>query len=190
MKKQLCWLAGTAALVLAGAASAEVVTFEFQGTVTYTTYMASVGAPITGRFSWDTDAPVGPVDPNYQVATYMHPYTFGISAKVGPHTISSDQLSVTVFNNLGGNAEDMIDITGIAPVVDGTTFSSGYLAIRLASGPGSSSVFRDTRLPQHLELARFDSQSVNYTQLLVDGSSNGVVLDVKLESIRRVPSAR
>jgi hypothetical protein len=186
MRKPMSWLA-IAVLLLAGAASAQVVTFEFQGTVTNTTYMASSGSTVTGHFSWDTAAPTSDPIPSYQYSVYTEPYTFGIWAKVGPHTIRSDQLQVSVYNDLGGNAEDMITVTGSAPVVDGTTFSSGYFSIGLASGWGKTKVFRDTSLQQHLNLMRFDAEGLNYAQLW-DGSPNGLLLDIKLESIRRVPT--
>ncbi|WP_427914489.1 hypothetical protein ACPWT1_06055 [Ramlibacter sp. MMS24-I3-19] len=184
MKRIIMGWAAAVALAWAGAASAGTVGFEFEGVVTYATDLAPVGTRVQGRFAWDADA--APLStPIPQIAFYGAPAVLPLTVSVGPHTIVAYDVHVTMFNDLGGNAEDMIDIGGIAPAVDGTTYPNGSFGIRLASGPGSTDVFQDLSLPRHPWLKDFDSQGLNSVQLRVDGSSNGVVLDIRIDKLSR-----
>jgi len=174
-----------AAACLMGNAAAEVVTFDFCGNVRYSNGLGPVGAPVTGQFSWDTSAPMPPPS-TYPAATYSSPVTGPITFAVAGHAIAADRSSVTVYNDLGGNAGDMIDISGQSPVVvDGTTFQFGYFSIRLASSPLNTTVFQDTSLPADLDVSKFDSQGLNYFQMLSGVAYNDLMLDVDLKWIRR-----
>ena len=185
LKSALRGLLLAAALVAGTNAAADVVTFEFFGRVSSTSPMARQGAPVLGRFSWDTSAPLSPPYEGASQSVYTAPYTFGISFQVGAHKVSSDQMNVVVWNDLGGNVGDMIDIGGARAVIDGTLFENGHFDIRLASAPGNTTALSSPQLPSELNVDSFDSVGMNYFQLLTGVVSNEVLLDVKLEWIRR-----
>lgn len=179
-----------AATLFAATATAEVIHFEFRGTVTYTTYIGHVGSPIVGHFSWDTDAPVGDVTPTFQASSYDGTWVGPMSAQVGQHAIAASIVNVMVWNDMGGgNAEDMIDISGSAPVVDGTTYSDGSFSIRLASANDHPHVLRDTRLPKKINVRKFDS-TVNYGELRMNGGQDGSLLSFTVEDIRRLQKSK
>jgi len=48
-------LVAGALLLVSGVASAEMLTFRFEGVVTYGGSLASVGDEVTGQFCYDTD---------------------------------------------------------------------------------------------------------------------------------------
>jgi hypothetical protein len=175
-----------AGLMAVGTVSAEVVAFELCGHVKTSTPMAPAGTPVMGRFSWDTSAPVTSPGGVTWLSSYGPPYTGPFTFTVGPHSVSAENTGVTVFNDTGSNVADMIDFGGNYPIViDGTVFDQGYFSIRLASSPAKTSVFQDTSLPAHLEVARFDSQSMNYFQMYSGVVQNEVMLDATVDWIRR-----
>lgn len=181
-------LSAAAAVLLSAPAQAEVVTFEFRGKVTYSTYLAPVGTPVTGTFSYDTEAvPRQPGKPQPQVPGSMHyglPMGFEFRAQVGGHTIVSQTVSVRVGNDFGGNVEDSIDVDGEVPVIDGTTYALGALHIALASGPGKTKVLTDTSLPLDINVHRFDAWAVG--QFTIDRSATGTQLQFDVNAIQRV----
>lgn len=163
-------------------ASAELATFEFRGTIGYSTYLGAPGTPVVGRFTWDAGAQTEVYSaPQYPYSIYQPPYTGGISAKVGAHEIASENMETWVYNDNGSNLPDMITVVGRSPVLDGTTFADGYFALTLASP--SAHTLLDTSLPTHLEAQRFSNL---VGQLFTGGTNNELVLEFSLESIRRV----
>jgi hypothetical protein len=181
-------LSATVAALLAAPVQAEVVTFEFRGKVTFSTYLAPVGTPVTGTFSYDTQAvPRQPGKPQPQVPGAMHyglPMGFEFKAQVGNHNIVSQTVTVRVVNDFGGNIEDAIDIDGEVPVIDGTTYAAGALHITLASGPGKTKVLTDTSLPLDINVHRFDAEAVG--RFMIDRSGSGTQLQFDIGSIQRV----
>ena len=134
--KKMLAVASATLMMLAGAASAETLTFQYTGTVTYTrdSAFAPVGSHIQGSFSYDENT-AGSIVTDGQ-ATYQ-PASF-MSATINGHTIISDRLGVDVFDNQGGNVEDMAVVSGFPILVDDALFVDGSFGLSLASGPGST----------------------------------------------------
>ena len=169
----------------AGVASAQTLTFQFTGTVTYTQdeTLAPVGSQITGTFSYDEDTPAGITLPGY--AAYQLPTS--MSATVNGHDITSDALNVDVFDNTGGNIEDMVSIVGTTVMVDDALYVDGSIGLSLASAAGNTQALSGTNLPTIYHLADFDSnangQDVTYGVLRSSGAQDGLLLGFEIDSI-------
>ena len=96
----------------------------------------------------------------------------------------SKQLSVSIWNNFGGNVEDMIDVWGSTATVDGAEYPDGTVGFRLATGPGNTKVFRSVNLRERFKIEDFDA--MNYGVLQMDGSQNGTLLQFTITSMRVV----
>jgi len=183
--KKLAALAAFA--FLAAAAHAETITFRFTGTVTYGSYLAPAGAQVTGAFTYDTkSSPI--IDPKYTrsgtVGYRAYRSESPMTAQVNGHTISSQFLSVEVFNNQGGNVEDMVWITGPYMTLDGTYFPNGSLGLTLASAPGNKAALANTNLPSSYDVSQFDAgPTLTYGYLQMDGSQTGTLLNFTVDSI-------
>jgi len=183
MSKKAGWLFTGALLLASGVASAEMLTFRFKGTVTYGGTLASVGDEVTGHFCYDTDTSIPGIRldgyASYEVAPECK-----IVVRVGAHKATSEQLNVSIWNNFGGNVEDMIDVYGRTAILDGTEYPNGAVAFRLATGPGNTKVFRSVNLRERFKIEDFDS--MNYVEVLMDGSSNGTLLQFTITSMKVV----
>jgi hypothetical protein len=142
-----------------------------------------------GHFAWDPDTPEAPpITPGFNAAEYSYPATVGMWARVGLHTAISTHLSVTVYDDHAGTGQDVIDINGHSPVVDGTTYRDGVLAIRMTTAPGDASVFKSLALPSKLNARAFRWE--HYGLLQSDGGETGQIYQFNVDSIRRVPGAK
>ena len=151
-----CVIAAAFSLV-AGAAAAETITFQFSGTVVYGDPMAvAPGTPIVGTYSYNTETHPWVKFKGYADYDMLPPHT--MSATVGGHTISVGKLSVAVFNDFKGNVEDMVWIEAYPVVVDGTELPDGGLSLTLASALGHNKVLKDTKLPKELDVSKFDGR--------------------------------
>jgi len=182
ISKKSGWLFAGALLWVSSITNAEMLTFRFKGTVTYGGALASVGDEVTGHFCYDTDAIPGIRLDGY--ASYQVDPECRFVVRVGAHKATSRNLSVSIFNNFGGNVEDMIDVYGQSAVVDGTEYPNGIVGFRLATGPGNTKVFRSVNLRERFKIEDFDS--MNYGEVLMNGSSNGTLLQFTITSIRTV----
>jgi hypothetical protein len=179
--KKSGWLFAGALLLASGIASAEMLTFNFKGTVTYGGTLANVGDEVTGHFCYDTDAGVPSIAlPNY--ASYQVAPECKMVVRVGTHKATSKNLNVSIWNNFGGNVEDMIDVYGSTATVDGVAYPNGNVGFRLATGPGNTKVFRSVNLREQFKIADFDG--MNYGEVLMDGSSNGALLQFTITSMK------
>jgi hypothetical protein len=175
------WLFVGAMLLASGVANAEMLTFQFKGTVTYGGALASVGDEVTGHFCYDTDTSIQSLHmENY--ASYQVAPECKIVVRVGAHKATSKQLNVSILNNFGGNVEDMIDVYGSTATLDGIDYPDGTVGFRLATGPGNTKVFRSVNLREQFKIDNFDS--MNYGEVLMDGSSNGALLQFTINSMR------
>jgi len=181
--KKASWLLAGALSLASGIANAEMLTFHFKGTVTYGGTLASVGDEVTGHFCYDTDSGVPSIRLN-DYASYDVAPQCKIVVRVGTHKATANRLNVSIWNNFGGNVEDMIDVYGQTPILDGTEYPAGAVGFRLATGPGSTKVFRSVNLRERFKIADFDA--MNYGEVLMDGSSNGTLLQFTITSIRVV----
>jgi hypothetical protein len=177
------WLFAGALLLGSGIANAEMLTFHFKGTVTYGGSLASVGDQVTGHFCYDTDTSTPSIRLN-DYASYDVAPECKIVVRVGAHEARSKQLIVSIWNNFGGNVEDMIDVDGVTATLDGTEYPGGTVAFRLATGPGNTKVFRSVNLREQFKIADFDS--MNYGVVQMDGSSNGTLLEFTITSMKVV----
>jgi hypothetical protein len=178
------WLVLAAGL-LAGAAQAEVLTFEFRGTVTDSVISVPVGSAVVGTFSYDSGVPSDEyVHRPGAYAFYEIPAPGGLSAQVGDLVISTTRLHVTVYNNQGGNVEDMVEVTSSPPTVNGVTYPEGHFGFNLASGPGSTNVLHDESLPRSFNIADFNAWTYGFLQM--DGGPSGQLLNFNVDSIRLV----
>ncbi|MCC2632971.1 MAG: hypothetical protein K0S48_857 [Ramlibacter sp.] len=183
------------ALVLAigiagGAASADVVTYQFTGTLTYAAYMAPVGSQIIGTFSYDTHAqPYSRTLP--YAAHYQLPETLGLDARVGAHRISGHQVQVMIANDRSPRWKvDAFVYGSAAPVVDGTTYPNGSFSIVLVTNLEPRLGLDGPRLPHRLDLADFDTQYRSYGTLRSDGSQTGSILDFTIDTLEEVGRTR
>lgn len=186
------WVCGIAVAVLAsisGTASAESITFRFEGTVTYAVDMAVPGDKIVGTFSYATERAAMKMTNSY--ANYRMPVPHALTAVVGNHTISAGNLDIAVWNDYGGNVEDMVDVYGGYPaVVDGTTFPNGSFGFRLASSAGNTKVLPNIRLPSSYSVAEFDSASVSGGMLQIGGGQGEQLLFFTVDSITVLQTTR
>jgi len=181
--KKSGWLFAGALLLASGVSNAEMLTFHFKGTVTYGGALASIGDEVTGQFCYDTDTTIADIKlesyASYQVAKECK-----IVVRVGLHKATSRNLIVSIWNNFGGNVEDMIDVYGSTAMLDGIEYPDGTVGFRLATGPGNTRVFRSVNLREHFKIDDFDS--MNYGEVRMDGSSNGALLQFTITSMRVV----
>jgi hypothetical protein len=181
--KKFLSLASALAMLFSGAASAEVITFDFTGTVTYANdpALATAGTPIHGTFSYDDKTkPVNDLKVGF--ASYRFPPLSFITATVGGHNISTDTLRVDLWNDFGGNVEDFLNIDGGPVHVDDATYQDGSFGLMLASGPGYTKALNNTNLPTSLDLKAFNS-SLNSGWLMMDGSQTGTLLQFSIDSV-------
>jgi hypothetical protein len=182
--KYFACAAATAISLLSGAAIAENITFHFSGKVVYGAPMAiEPGTPIVGTYSYDTDTAPGLTLSGF--AEYEIPAPHRMTGTVGGYSISADDLQVSVWNDYNGNVEDMVVISGVDVVVNGTAaFPNGVFWIELASAPDHRKVLKDTKLPSQFNVKKFDAgPSLTYGVLLKDGGPDGGLLQFTVDSI-------
>ena len=185
MKIKSALLLSIALGAVATTAHADVLTFKFTGTVVQGFPMAPAGAQVTGTFSYDTAvAPYQqsgePAGPGNGDATYLA--SSNITLAVNGHSVTAAVTTVYVVNNFGGNVEDSLTLSGEQMTLDGTLFPQGNVGFTLASGPGRTHVLRNTDLPKHIQVNRYDG--ANFGWVMVDGSSNGTVLSFVIDRIK------
>lgn len=187
LRKILLTVATIVALEVPGMVSAEIINFQLTGTITYGGTLATIGSPITTSFSYNTDAL--PVVSTGELAVYQFNTPFEFSGNASGHTIVTNRLSVSIWNNMSGNAEDMIEIFGGYPVfVDGISYPNGSVGFRLASRTGSTTILSDTTLPHFFDVNAFDAgPTLNYGWLQRDGAPGGQLLQFSINSITPVP---
>lgn len=164
-------------------------TFVAEGHVTIATPTAPAGAKVTIRFSYDDDA-----EPLYTYGDVKGPgmgtAAYGSSAKmtmkVNGHTMKAASTRVDILNNGGSNVEDSISVYGYPMVMDGTTFPEGIFGFYLGSGPGNNKVLKSIALPHKIDVKRYDAIGFQYGFAQVDGSSNGGLLNVVIDSVEEV----
>ena len=184
LTKKLLSIVAASVLLFSSAASAKIVTFAYTGTVTYGSDLAPVGSPITGRFSYDDKAK--PQFEHTRYAYYYFPDSFSITANVNGHLVTTTNLHVNIWNNMGGNTEDMVDVSGSAPLVDGVAHADGAFVLRLASQWDETKVLHNTRLPASFEVAAFNS-TLTAGEIRKDGGQAGTLIQFSIESIVNVP---
>ena len=180
--KNLACAVTAAFSLVTGASAAATITFQFSGTVVYGDPMAVVpGTSIVGTYSYDTHTVPAIKYKGY--ADYQIPAPHTMSLTVGGHTISASNLSVAVWNDYKGNAEDMVQIDAGPVVLGDTVLPNGVLGFALASAPHHNKVLKDTKLPSELDVIKFDAPGFAHGFLLSDGGPQGALLQFTVDSI-------
>lgn len=164
----------------ASAAHCEVLQFEFTGTVTYSTYLAPVGSPVVGTFAYDPH-----LQPVIRELPFLAAYRPAepITLSVGAHHVVSESVAVDIHDNsLRSNAPDAIAITGIQPVLDGTTYAQGSLGLGLTTTWGDHFALDGPRLPRSFDVSQFTGGAMG--QLRSSGVDGGVLLEFRVDAIR------
>ncbi|HEY8877758.1 MAG TPA: hypothetical protein VIN03_09365 [Roseateles sp.] len=194
MRKILAPLA-VALLAMSTQAHAGWRTFVAQGHVTIGTPTAPSGAKVTIQFSFDDD--IG--EPNlasygdgkgsgYSTAAYG--FATEVTMKVNGHVMTAANLRIDIINNAGSNVEDAFSVYAYPMVMDGTTFPEGGFGFYLGSGPGHTKALKSTELPRKIKVEEFDSPGFQYGFAQTDGSSNGGLLNVVIDSVQEVHSRK
>ena len=185
LMKKSRWAAAALLSLASVAASADIIEFRFTGTITYGGNLAVIGDSITGTFSYDANSKPRIRDKN-RYANYSPLAPTAISITVGAHTVSTERLIVDIWNDFGGNVEDMVDVTSFPPTVDGELLPNGSMGFRLASAASNTRVFRTIHLPESYDVGAFDG--MNYGFLQRDGAQDGQLLQFTVVSIDAVVS--
>jgi hypothetical protein len=185
LSKTSRWAAAALLSLASVAANAEIIEFRFTGTITYGGNLAAIGDPITGTFSYDTDSKPRIRDKN-GYANYSPLAPASMSITVGAHTVTTERLIVDIWNNFGGNVEDMVDVTSFPPTVDGELLPNGSMGFRLASAALNRGVFKTIHLPESYNVGAFDG--MNYGFLQRDGAQDGTLLQFTVGSIDALDS--
>jgi hypothetical protein len=168
--------------LLCSAASAAIITFQFNGTVTYGTGLSvPVGTPVVGTFVYDTSAV-----PNIQYhgyANYQLSAPSVMTLSVGPHTVTTNAMTVSIWNHYKGNVEDMVHQFSSGMVLNGTTFDQGTFGFSLGSSPRNNRPLNSTKLPTSYDVSMFTAPGLTYGALQTDGGPNGTLLQFSLDSI-------
>lgn len=167
----------------------DVRNFKFTGRVTQSLPLAPQGSKVTGTFSYEVSTEPGYLigqrfGPGYGNAAYQFPRTFTL--KVNGHTLSSQNTFVDVFNNMGSNVEDMLNVTGGYPLVlDGTTLPDASAAISLATGPDRKFVLLSTDLPRWIFPKLFNGWAYGVVQQ--GGGPHDTLVTFSIDSIELLP---
>ncbi|KQW43377.1 MULTISPECIES: hypothetical protein [unclassified Roseateles] len=182
-----------ALLAMSTQASAGWRTFVAHGHVTIATPTAPSGAKVTIQFSYDAD--IG--EPNlashgdgkgsgYTTAAYG--FATEVTMKVNGHVMTAPNVRIDILNNAGSNVEDAFSVYAYPMVMDGTTFPEGSIGFYLGSGPGNTKVLKSTALPRKIKVEEFDSPGFQYGFAQTDGSSNGGLLNIVIDSVEEIDS--
>lgn len=141
------------AILSCGASAAEILRYEFTGTVTSSTYVAQPGEEVTGTFSYDTGSP--PVSTCFNNSCTYYDPNGSMTMKIGGHQMSASATHVEVLNDQGITGyEDVVRVTGSPAVIDGTSYPTGFMMLwMVASKP---QVLADTSMPRDYQVHRFD----------------------------------
>jgi hypothetical protein len=136
------------------AGSAEVLHYEFAGTVTSSTYVAQPGEQVRGTFSFDSSTP--PVGSCLWNACGYYDPNGSMTMSVGSHRMSAAGTRISIQNDQGlAGYEDIVQVNSGSPaVIDGTSYSVGSMMLSMvASNP---EVLEGTGAPRAYQVHRFD----------------------------------
>ncbi len=184
-----------ALVLLANSAAAEVLTFAFTGTVTdkrlpFAGLNPAIGAKVTGSFGYDTATPpLLQSDP--KSATYRIDSPYSLRLEVNGIVVENDGFfNVSITDDLGGNVEDMVVISGY-PIVNGVRppATGDSISLTLASGPTRTDVISGTALPVSYDLSAFDASQFRYGGVIDGvGGNAGAGFYFSIDQLTRVPA--
>lgn len=148
------WAVIAACAMFSGVAGAEVLHYEFAGTVTSSTYVAQPGEAVRGTFSFDSSTP--PVGSCLWDACGYYDPAGQMTMSVGPHRMSAAGTRISVQNDQGlAGYEDILQVnSGWPATIDGTSYSVGSMMLwMVASKP---EVLDGTAAPRAYQVHRFD----------------------------------
>jgi hypothetical protein len=164
MRNTMLSLLAAGLVLVSGAAAAAERTFEFTGTVNYSTdARMPVGAKVTGRFSYDDATPA---DYAYSSAAHYSPASY-LSGTVQGHTLVSDRLGVYVQDYVNDEGTDVVDVDGHGGLmIDSSFYPDGWFGFRLH---GDSNANTSVALPSSFDLSRYNRERYGY---VFDGNGN------------------
>lgn len=188
--KKLLMIFLVSASVFSGSAysNPNIVTFSFTGSVIYSE--PSLNAPIdsfvSGSFSYDLNAPVTTFfsSPPSSYSNYYYSAPEALKVNFSSHTVTSDLLSYTLFDNFGGNVEDQFVLEAGAVKLDG--IDSGRFGLVLSSSYGieNTNALIGSSPPQALDLSLFNIFPYNFGYFIIN---NTYELQFSILSITPVP---
>jgi hypothetical protein len=178
-------------LLMATATQADLISYEFTGSVKLTFggsffgVTPALGDPVTGTFTYDTSIPGVPDGPYYSF--YDQPQSSQLAVTVRGITISSDMgYTMSIADDVNNVPYDDFQIfnNGSRVNVSRLGVQEGSVQFELYDPTGTA--FRDQSLPTHLDLSSF---SVSGSQGEVYASGPGIFSGVvfSVDSLTIVP---
>lgn len=187
--KKLLTALFTIASIISTSANAEqnIVGFDFTGSVLYSdpSLNAPINSLVSGSFYYDLNAPVAtfsypPGSTNYY--SYMAPEALKVN--FSGHSITSEDLSYTLYDNIGANVEDAFILDAHSVKLDGLDFGRFNLTLASSYGVENTYALTSSQPPQTLNLALFNNAQGNYGGLLKNGA---YALQFSITSLAPVP---
>ena len=168
-------------MLAAGAANAEVRTFDFTVTVAYSVDPAvAVGSKLHGRFSYDDTTPNQ--SPTAGMGIYQ---TFAdMSGSYSGHQVDAVNVDVYTFNDYG-HYSDMVVISSGGLMLDDEVMPDGSFSLTLMTKPKVTNVLNDVSLPASYDVTQWDATR-SYGELRRDGTQTGPILQYSIDSITAV----
>ena len=177
-----------AALALMGcvsSADAAIIAYGFTGQVTGVGLPVfglnpAVGTVVNGTFAYDTSAADFLSDlPDLGAYQQFPPYR--LSVNIGGATAwSGAHVTISIYNDFGGNVEDFISIGSQPAVVEGIQRNS---VLNLTFVSKSTAVFANDQLPTALNLADFDDSRSGH---LINSENNERVIAFSIDTLTRL----
>ncbi len=169
-------------------ANPNIVTFGFTGSVIFSdpSLNAPIDSPISGSFSYDLNAPITTFynSPPTTYSYYYYSAPEALSVNFSGHSVTSDLLTYTLFDNFSDNLEDQLILDAGLIKLDG--IDSGGLSIVLSSSPWieNTNALTSSQPPQTLDLSLFNVTPYNSGSIVVN---NAYKLQFSILSITPVP---
>jgi len=156
---------------------AEVIEFDFTGTVTYTDQTLAgvdLGKQLTGRFTYDSATAPSSVFGD-AAAIYNLGADTTMSITLGDYHFLGGDAAAYVLDGVGSNQYDGFAIGAGDPLFfqNGVPVPYGLLAISLSSKVGNTGVLSGLSLPTSLDASAFDSDdtSLSYGEIRLGGAA-------------------
>lgn len=165
-----------------------IASFKFTGAVIYSdpSLIAPVDSLVSGSFSYDLNAPVTTFY-NSPPSTYGYFYYSApeaLKVSFSNHTITSDSLTYTLFDNFGGNVEDQFILDAGLVKLDG--IDSGGFSLSLSSSYGieNTNALNGILPPQTIDLSLFNVLPYNTGSFVVNNTN---MLQFSILSVTPIP---
>jgi hypothetical protein len=168
-------------------ANPNIVTFDFTGSVTFSdpSLNTTIDSLISGSFSYDLNAPVGTFSfPPGSINYYNYTAPEALKVNFSGHTITSDFLNYTLYDNIGANIEDAFILDAHSVKLDGLDFGRFNLTLASSYGVENTNALTSSQPPQTLDLSLFNNVQGNYGGLL---KNDAYTLQFSILSLAPIP---